>query len=130
MAKINIDDDSNRLKAWLAAGFHGTMSYMQHHFKTREQPDLLVPGTLSVISLRMNYMPQTIEKATATLDDLSSAYISRYALGRDYHKTVRSRLKKLARRIEELIGPFGYRVFTDSAPVLERALARLSLIHI
>jgi len=124
VAKINIGDDSNRLKAWLEAGFHGEMSYMERGLKNRQQPGLLVPGTLSIISLRMDYMPQTIERAMATLNDPRAAYISRYALGRDYHKTLRSRLKQLARRIEGLIGPFGYRVFTDSAPVLERALAR------
>ena len=124
VAEIQLDNDEAHLNEWLANGFHGTMSYMKHHGKKRVRPDLLVPGTLSVISLRMDYMTETPDQASTALRNSKHGYVSRYALGRDYHKTLRGRLKHLARRIEELIGPFGYRVFTDSAPVLERALAR------
>ena len=124
IAEIQLDKDEAHLNEWLAKGFHGTMSYMKRHGKKRVRPDMLVPGTLSVISLRMDYMTETADEASAALRNLKHGYVSRYALGRDYHKTLRGRLKRLARRIEELIGPFGYRVFTDSAPVLERALAR------
>ena len=124
VAEIQLEEDEARLDEWLDNGFHGTMSYMKRHGKKRVRPDLLVPGTLSVISLRMDYMTQTADEANAALQNLTHGYVSRYALGRDYHKTLRSRLKRLALRIEKLIGPFGYRVFTDSAPVLERALAR------
>ncbi|AXE29199.1 tRNA epoxyqueuosine(34) reductase QueG [Chromobacterium phragmitis] len=111
-----------RLEAWLAAGFHGEMDYMARHGAMRLRPAELVPGTLSVISLRMNYWPQA-ESAEAVLADPARAYLSRYALGRDYHKVLRNRLQRLAERIKGAIGPFGYRVFTDSAPLAEVALA-------
>ncbi len=96
---------------------------MQRHGTKRSRPDELVPGTVRVISVRMDYLPETQEEAIRLLDHDSRAYISRYALGRDYHKVLRGRLRALARRIEARIGPFGYRVFVDSAPVLEKALA-------
>jgi epoxyqueuosine reductase len=124
VAKIALAEDEAHLSSWLKRGFHGTMSYMQRNTYKRAHPELLVPGTISVISLRMDYMRGSIEDALLLLDKPHKAYVSRYALGRDYHKILRSRQKRLARRIEELVGPFGYRVFTDSAPVLERALAR------
>lgn len=124
VAEIALGEDEDRLNEWLANGFHGTMSYMERHGDKRARPDALVPGTLSVISLSMDYMTQTADEASAALQNPAQGYVSRYALGRDYHKVLRSRLKRLALRIEKLIGPFGYRVFTDSAPVLERALAR------
>ncbi|WP_434633019.1 tRNA epoxyqueuosine(34) reductase QueG [Chromobacterium sp. CV08] len=111
-----------RLQAWLEAGHHGEMDYMARHGALRVRPAELVPGTLSVISLRMNYWPAA-ESAERVLADGSRAYLSRYALGRDYHKVLRNRLQKLAERIESAIGPFGYRVFTDSAPLAEVALA-------
>jgi len=97
------------------------MEYMARHGDKRGRPAELVPGTLRVISVRMNYLPP--EPHFEVLERPDLAYISRYALGRDYHKVLRARLATLARRMEALIGPFGYRVFVDSAPVLEKALA-------
>jgi epoxyqueuosine reductase len=112
-----------RLSNWLANGFHGSMEFMQRHGSRRSNPDELVPGTIRVISVRMDYLPEPQESARALLDDESRAYVSRYALGRDYHKLMRRRLQKLADAIEERTGPFGYRAFVDSAPVLEKPLA-------
>jgi len=120
---IALDTAENRLNDWLRAKFHGSMSYMERHGSKRSRPDELVPGTVRVISVRMDYLPEPQAVAQALLDHESAAYISRYALGRDYHKLLRSRLRTLARRIEETVGEFGYRVFVDSAPVLEKALA-------
>ena len=111
------------LADWLAAGFHGEMDYMARHGATRARPAELVPGTLRVISARMDYQPQAAA-AEETLADGNRAFVSRYALGRDYHKLMRRRLQKLASRIEAAIGAFGYRVFTDSAPLLEVEIAR------
>jgi epoxyqueuosine reductase len=124
VARLTLDADSAELDRWLARGWHGEMVYMYRHASLRAAPAALVPGTLSIISVRMPYLPETVESAQARLDDGHSAYIARYALGRDYHKTVRQRLRYLAARLRARIGPFGYRVFSDSAPVLERALAR------
>lgn len=112
-----------RLLAWLAAGFHGEMTYMARHGLKRSRPAELVPGTVRVISVRMNYLPPTAAEPWSVLRRPELGYISRYALGRDYHKVLRQRLQRLADRIATAIGPFGYRVFTDSAPVLEKALA-------
>jgi epoxyqueuosine reductase len=108
---------------WLEAGFQGDMHYMQAHGTKRSRPEDLVPGTLRVIALRMDYLPESMSDAEATLADPNLGYVSRYALGRDYHKLIRKRLQQLASRIEQQIGPFGYRVFVDSAPVLEKPLA-------
>lgn len=113
-----------KLQAWLAEGRHGDMEYMQRHGSKRSRPEELVPGTIRVISVRMDYLPEPQEAAVATLDHPSRAYVSRYALGRDYHKILRSRLQKLANKIAGQVGEFGYRVFVDSAPVLEKALAQ------
>ena len=96
---------------------------MARHGKKRSRPDRLIPGTLSVISARLDYLPEPQAAATTLLDHESKAYVARYALGRDYHKVLRGRLRKLSRRIEDAIGAFGHRVFTDSAPVLEKPLA-------
>ncbi len=120
---IELRQAEGRLAEWLQRRFHGSMDYMERHGTKRSRPDELVPGTLRVISVRMDYLPESQDASKRRLDDGSSAYISRYALGRDYHKTLRGRLRALARRIEENIGEFGYRVFVDSAPVLEKALA-------
>lgn len=109
------------LQAWLDAGFHGEMDYMAKHGLRRCRPDELVPGTLRVITARLDYWPESAD-AMAALADPERAYLSRYALGRDYHKVLRLRLKKLAERIAEA-APHGFRVFTDSAPVTEVALA-------
>jgi epoxyqueuosine reductase len=114
-----------RLAAWLAAGFHGEMDYMARHGARRARPDLLRPGTLRVISARMNYRPQAAE-SWSVINAPQKAYIARYATGRDYHKVLRRRLQQLARRIEREIGAFGHRVYTDSAPVMEVALAAKS----
>ncbi len=116
--------DEARLDAWLEAGFHGEMEYLARHGRKRSRPALLVPGTVSVICARMDYLPANAAAMEEVLGDPNAAYVSRYALGRDYHKVLRGRLRRLASRIAEVIGPFGYRVFTDSAPVLEKPLAR------
>lgn len=126
ISDIDLALAEQRLLDWLAAKFHGSMDYMQRHGSKRSRPDLLVPGTLRVISVRMNYLPEDQETAKTLLDHESAAYVSRYALGRDYHKVLRGRLRALARHIEARIGAFGYRVFVDSAPVLEKALAEKS----
>ena len=120
---IELNQAESHLADWLRSKFHGSMDYMERHGSKRSRPDELVPGTLRVISVRMDYFPESQDAAQQRLDDGHSAYISRYALGRDYHKTLRGRLRALARHIEENIGEFGYRVFVDSAPVLEKALA-------
>jgi epoxyqueuosine reductase len=121
---IDLSDDERRLERWLEQQRHGEMSYMARHGVKRSRPDLLVPGTTRVISVRLDYWPGDAADADAVLQDPNRAYISRYTLGRDYHKVLRRRLRRLARYIEEQIGPFGYRVFVDSAPVLEKSLAR------
>ncbi|WP_261379399.1 tRNA epoxyqueuosine(34) reductase QueG [Denitratisoma sp. DHT3] len=110
------------LSAWLDAGCHGEMDYMASHGLKRARPAELLPGTRSVITARMDYLPAAAD-AAANLADGRRAYVSRYALGRDYHKLLRNRLQKLADRIADRVGPFGYRAFTDSAPVLEVELA-------
>ncbi|MBV8048901.1 MAG: tRNA epoxyqueuosine(34) reductase QueG [Paludibacterium sp.] len=112
-----------RLSAWLAAGFHGDMDYMPRHGLLRLRPAELVPGTLSIVSVRMNYWPEGAADAAAQLQDGERAYVSRYALGRDYHKVLRNRLQKLAERVQAVAGPMGHRAFTDSAPVAEVSLA-------
>ncbi|MDD5298516.1 MAG: tRNA epoxyqueuosine(34) reductase QueG [Rhodocyclaceae bacterium] len=113
------------LAAWLSAGCHGGMDYMAKHGMVRARPGELLPGTLSVICARMDYVPDAAD-AAENLADGRRAYVSRYALGRDYHKLIRSRLQKLADRITQEIGPFPYRVFTDSAPLLEVEMASRS----
>lgn len=124
IAGIDLSHTEQGLLDWLAAGFHGDMDYMARHGLKRARPAELVPGTVSVISARMNYWPeQGGAEAEAALADGLRAVISRYALGRDYHKLLRSRLQKLADRIGAVVGEFGYRVFVDSAPVMEVALA-------
>ena len=124
VARLDLAADNAHLATWLAHHYHGSMAYMLERASLRTAPAALLPGTLSVISLRMDYLPQSLADAWTQLDDHQQAYVARYALGRDYHKTIRHRLQQLATRLSELIGPFGYRVFSDSAPVLERALAR------
>ena len=124
IAGVELDEDETHLRDWLAKGQHGEMAYMSAHGDKRSRPAELRPGTLRVISVRMDYGTGEDAEAWSTLDDGSRAYVARYALGRDYHKLMRARLQKLADRIAEHAGPVGYRVFVDSAPVLERALAR------
>lgn len=113
-----------RLQAWLAQGYQGSMAWMSAHEGMREQPQRLVPGTLRVISVRMDYWRDDAYPARALGSEGDRAWISRYALGRDYHKTLRARLRQLAERIEAVAGPIGHRVFVDSAPVLEKPIAQ------
>jgi len=123
ISDIDLAAHEQRLQHWLQNGFHGDMDYMHKHGNKRSHPEQLVQGTCRVISVRMDYMPPDAEQAETVLYDPEKAYISRYALGRDYHKVMRKRLQQLASRIEQEIGSFGYRVFVDSAPVLEKAIA-------
>jgi len=124
IADVKLTGDEQRLEAWLARGWHGQMGYMARHGRRRSRPEQLLPGTVRVISARMNYWPAGSRDAETLLAETESAYISRYALGRDYHKVLRRALRALAESIAALAGPHGYRVFVDSAPVLEKALAR------
>lgn len=111
------------LEQWVAAGYHGEMHYMAAHGRKRAYPAELEPGTLRLICVRMDYLPADTQMAQC-LSNPEQAYISRYALGRDYHKLLRKRLQQLAERIQATIGPFGHRAFVDSAPVLEKAFAQ------
>ncbi len=124
IAGTELGEDEAHLLSWLDSGYHGEMDYMARHGTKRSRPEDLAPGTVRVIAARMDYAPPDIDAAWDMLSDDGRAYVSRYALGRDYHKVLRQQLQKLADRIGEFTGPFGYRVFTDSAPVLEKALAR------
>jgi epoxyqueuosine reductase len=120
---IDLHRAEAKLAVWLQQQFQGEMDYMQRHGEKRSRPELLVPGTISVISARMDYFPADQDAARELLDHPDKAYISRYALGRDYHKVLRRRLQELASKIETRVGAFGYRVFVDSAPVLEKPIA-------
>lgn len=113
-------------REWLEQGFHGAMDYMAKHGSKRTRPAELVPGTVRVISVRMDYRPPETRDSWEVMERGDQAFISRYALGRDYHKVLRARLQSLCDRIAQAIGEFGYRVFTDSAPVLEVQLAEKS----
>ena len=123
VADVELAAAEARLAAWLAEGRHGEMDYMEKHGAKRSRPAQLLEGTLRVITARMNYLPRA-EDSERVLADASRAFVSRYALGRDYHKLLRARLARLASRIEAAAGPLGQRVFTDSAPVMEVELAR------
>ena len=120
---VDLSSHEEALQRWLNAGYHGEMAWMARHGMMRARPDELVQGTVRVISARMDYLPPDASFAT-NLEDPALAYISRYALGRDYHKLMRNRLKKLGERIELEVGKLGYRPFVDSAPILERPLAQ------
>ena len=122
IADTDLSLAEHRLKSWLHAGYHGEMEWMARHGSKRTRPAELVESTVRVISVRMDYLPDT-DEAWNVIHDASRAFISRYALGRDYHKLMRQRLQQLADRIRQHIGEFGYRVFVDSAPVMEKALA-------
>jgi len=123
VSDTNLASAENRLSQWLAMGYDGEMDYLKRHGSRRSRPAELVPGTRSVIMVRMDHLPQESRAPMDRLADRDRAYIARYALGRDYHKLLRRRLQQLANRMEAEIGPFGYRVFTDSAPVMEKPLA-------
>ena len=122
IAGVALAEHETYLERWLEQGRHGDMDYMARHGTKRSRPDELEPGTLRVISVRMDYLPPEAAFARV-LGNPRLAYVSRYALGRDYHKLLRKRLQQLADQIAARIGPFQYRVFVDSAPVLEKALA-------
>ncbi len=124
IATIDLAEDEARLLAWLDQGRQGEMDYMARHGVKRARPAELVPGTLRVVSARMDYLPEVQSRIRERLADPASAFVSRYALGRDYHRILRNRLQHLAERIAAEIGPFGHRAFVDSAPVLEKALAQ------
>ena len=123
ISQLDLSEAGQRLITWLQKGYQGDMDWMQRHGTKRSRPAELVPGTLSIISVRMNYLPEPAADAEMVLNHPELGYISRYALGRDYHKVLRQRLEKLAKTIHQEIGGFGYRVFTDSAPVLEKPIA-------
>lgn len=123
---IDLSTHEKHLNSWLEAGFHGEMDYMAKHGSKRSHPEQLVDNTCRVISVRMDYMPPDCELSDEVLANPELGFISRYALGRDYHKVMRKRLQKLADMIKNNVGEFGYRVFVDSAPVLEKALAEKS----
>lgn len=114
---------AQRLQQWLAQGLHGEMEWMKHHGDKRYTPTSLVPGTERVISVRMDYR-HAPDSPQQVLGDREKAYVSRYAVGRDYHKLIRKRLTHLAKRIDEALDGYDYRAFTDSAPVMEKALAQ------
>ncbi|MBF8673474.1 tRNA epoxyqueuosine(34) reductase QueG [Pseudomonas fulva] len=122
IAGIDLGEHEHHLQRWLDAGYQGEMEYLGAHGSKRAHPEQLIPGTVRVVSLRMDYLPGDTQMAQR-LAQPEKAYVSRYALGRDYHKLVRKRVQSLADRIQQAIGPFGYRAFVDSAPVLEKALA-------
>jgi epoxyqueuosine reductase len=124
ISDTNLGSAEARLMEWLAHGYHGAMDYMAKHGARRARPRELLPGTLRVISLRMDYYPPAAADAWQVLNDGGRAFISRYALGRDYHKVLRSRLEKLAQQIREVVPDAECRVFTDSAPVMEVELAQ------
>ena len=119
-----IDRDAEHFKSWLAKNFHGEMAYMANNIDKRIDPTLLEPGTLRCISLRMDYRDSDGADPLTILNDPNKAYISRYALGRDYHKLIRKRIAQLAKRIQDAAPVAAGRAFVDSAPLLERALAQ------
>lgn len=123
ISDTDLSDAERHLQHWLGKGFNGEMHYMAAHGLKRSRPALLQAGTRSIISVRMDYLPETPANSEALLNNPAAAFVSRYALGRDYHKVLRHRLQKLADKISAAIGPFGYRAFVDSAPVLEKAIA-------
>jgi epoxyqueuosine reductase len=123
IADVDLGEAPQRLREWLARGFHGDMDYMARHAHLRASPAALHPGAVRVVAARMDYLSRTAMPSAAILADGERAFVSRYALGRDYHRVVRGRLARLAARIAAAIGPFGHRVFCDSAPVMEVELA-------
>ncbi|MEY2625516.1 MAG: hypothetical protein RL412_1291 [Pseudomonadota bacterium] len=124
VAHLDLAEDETHLLRWLGEGRHGDMHYMARHGTRRSRPAELKPGTVCAISVRLNYWPCEAADPEAVLNAPDLGYVSRYALGRDYHKILRNALQDFADRIEAKVGPFGYRVFVDSGPVLEKALAR------
>lgn len=125
-AQADMSAVESGLFRWLEQGCHGTMDYMAKHGTKRTRPAELEPGTQRIISVCINYAPPAVKNSWEVIHDGNRAFISRYALGRDYHKVIRARLQKLADKITEAAGPFNYRVFSDSAPVMEVAWAQKS----
>ncbi|WP_296056173.1 tRNA epoxyqueuosine(34) reductase QueG [uncultured Amphritea sp.] len=121
----DLSAEAEPLKAWLDKGYQGEMNYLENHFDKRINPALLTEGTQRIICVRMNCLPPDT-KTISVLKNPDQAYISRYTMGRDYHKVMRKKLTQLGKQTEALVGAFGYRAFVDSAPVLERPLARNS----
>ena len=126
IADCDLSQQEAQLMAWLDAGFHGDMDYMAKHGVRRARPATLVPGTISIITAQLSYAPPRAKESWSVINDPGRAFLSRYALGRDYHKVLRGKLQQLADRKKSEIGEFRHRVFTDSAPVLEVALAAKS----
>jgi len=126
VSDIDLSKSESRLVSWLDAGFHGEMGYMARHGTKRSRPDELEPKTIRVITLRMDYLPKSAAESWSVINNDQLGFISRYALGRDYHKLMRKRLVALGKEIEQEIGEMGFRVFCDSAPVMEKALAEKS----
>jgi epoxyqueuosine reductase len=124
VGSLEISEDERHLLRWLDAGYQGEMGYMQRHGTLRSRPSQLSPGAVRVLSVRMDYWPAAVADAEAVLGDPTLGYVSRYAVGRDYHKIMRPALARLAEDMGQRIGRFGYRVCVDTAPVLEKALAR------
>lgn len=122
-SSIDLGATETQLTQWLELGYHGDMDWMAKHGTKRTRPHELAPNTLSIISVRMNYLPPNGLDPISALNHPTIGYISRYALGRDYHKVLKQRLEKLAQGIQHWVGEFGYRVFTDSAPVMEKPIA-------
>ena len=122
---VDLSEYEQQLKDWIDRNYHGAMYYMAENHSKRCHPEQLVPGTIRVVCVRMDYALDSGD-SLQSMQDTETAYVSRYARGRDYHKLIRKRLQKLARKIQDIAGPFGYRAFVDSAPVLERALAEKS----
>ncbi len=123
ISDVNLSEAGEHLNSWLNKQHHADMDYMHKHGPKRYQPASLVPDTLSIISVRLDYMNNQLKPYESLTEQPDKAAISRYALGRDYHKVLRSKLKQLSKKISEAIGPFGHRIFTDSAPVMEKAVA-------
>ncbi|MGR9108964.1 MAG: QueG-associated DUF1730 domain-containing protein, partial [Gammaproteobacteria bacterium] len=123
ISDCDLSEATRNLKEWLRNNFHGEMYYMSRHAAMRSKPADLLPGTVRIISARMDYLPESMQASEMILKDPARGFVSRYALGRDYHKVVRKRLQRLADHIASRVGQFGYRAFSDSAPVLEKAIA-------
>lgn len=123
ISDIDLSDAERSFLTWLEKGFHGEMDYMEKHGSKRSRPSELIPGTVRVISTAIDYLPEAVSDSFTALSRSELGYISRYALGRDYHKVVRKKLQKLALKINAEINDFGFRAFCDSAPVLEKPLA-------
>jgi epoxyqueuosine reductase len=123
VSDIDLSQAEQQLNEWLAKHYQGEMGFMSKHGTKRTRPEQLVPGTIRVISVRMDYWPEPAQEAWSVINDDQLGFVSRYALGRDYHKLMRNRLAKLAEKIKSEFGDMGYRVFSDSAPVMEKAIA-------